>query len=226
MPSMPTATDVAPVVPSSRLRTTRRSATLAGRLPGPVQTAGRVALEVERDEFVAGRPQRADDAFALGDQARDLSGLDLDARDLAVVADPHMPKTERLVRGLGRLDLPQRLDRDLGAMRDARGEAGEGRLVPVGQSESPRGGTDVRLCHSRLEQREADTAADSGAMAGPVIIRVVGGRAVDDVVETEVAAHRLQCLEELLLAVEAAIRVVAPVSVQLDLTGRHLDQPR
>src|ERR1700694_5025284 len=142
---MPTATDVAPVVPSSRLRTTRRSATLAGRvagrLPSPVQAAGRIALEVERDEPIAG-------------------GLDSDARDVTVMANAHLLEPEGFDRGLGRFDLAQRSNRDLGAVWDARRQACERRLVPVGQSELAGRGADLRLAHAGLEQRKPDAAAD------------------------------------------------------------------
>src|SRR3989442_6937726 len=189
---MPTAMDVAPVVPSSRLRTTWRSATLGGRFPGPVQVAGRVALEVERDEPIAGRPQRLDDLFAFRHQARDLARLDLYPCYVAVMANAHLLEPEGFDRGLGRFDLTQRCDRDLGAVRDARRETGERGLVPVGQSELACRRANLRLAQAGLEQREANAAADGGAMTGPVVVRVVGGGPVGDEIETEVAAYRLQ----------------------------------
>src|SRR5712691_904835 len=154
---IPTATEVAPVVPSSRLRTTRRW--LAVRFPGPVQAPARVALEVERHEPVAGRLQGADDSVAFRHKARDLRGLDLDARNVAVMADPHLPEPEGFDRGFGRLDLAQSFDSHLGPMWDSRREAGERRLVPIGQAEAARGGADLRLAHSRFEQRKADATA-------------------------------------------------------------------
>src|SRR6266849_10714938 len=95
MPSIPTATDVAPVVPSSRLRTTRRSVNLYGcGFPGAVQAAARVALEVERVELVAGGAQRVYNLLAIRNEARDLRGLDLDACDVAVMAHPHLSESE------------------------------------------------------------------------------------------------------------------------------------
>src|SRR5712692_5215855 len=63
-------------------------------------------------------------------------------------------------------------------------------------------------------------------MAWPVVVRIVGGGSVCDVVESEVAADRLQGFEQLFLAVEAAIRVVALVRLELDLVGGDVDQPR
>src|SRR5712691_10699371 len=63
-------------------------------------------------------------------------------------------------------------------------------------------------------------------MTGSVVVRVVGGSPVGDEIETEVAAYRLQRFEQLLLAVEAAIRIVARVRLELYLIGGNLDQPR
>ncbi len=57
-------------------------------------------------------------------------------------------------------------------------------------------------------------------MTWPVVVRIVGGGSVCDVVESEVAADRLQGFEELFLAVEAAIRVVALVRLELDRAPR------
>ncbi len=63
-------------------------------------------------------------------------------------------------------------------------------------------------------------------MAWAVVAGVIGGRAVREVLQAELPAHRLQGVEELLFAVEAAVGVVARVRVELDLTCRHLDQAR
>src|SRR5258708_23706731 len=223
---MPTATDVAPVVPSSRLRTTRRSATLSCRFPGPVQAAGRVALEVERDELVAGRPQGLDDLFAFRDQARDLVRLHLDSRYVAVMANAYLLEPERFDGGLGRFDLTQHFDRDLCAVRDARRQAGKRRFVPVGESELARRGADLRLAHSGLEQWETNPASDGRAVTRSVVDFVVGGSAICDEIETQVPADGLQGFEQLLLAVEAAIRMGARVRLPLDSIGGNFDQPR
>src|SRR5712692_5858744 len=61
-------------------------------------------------------------------------------------------------------------------------------------------------------------------MARPVVVRVVGRRTVRDMRETELALDGLQRSEELLLAVKAAVRVVAPVCGELNLAGLNLDQ--
>src|SRR5207249_5295242 len=149
-------TAVAPVVPSSSASTTPRSVTLPGYagLPGSVEASCRVALEVEGNELVARVLQRLHHALAIGQEPRYLLRLDLYSRHVAVVAHAHLQKSQQLDRLLGRLDPSQRGDRDLGAMRDARRQARERRLVPVGESKLTRGRADVGLGQAGLEQRK------------------------------------------------------------------------
>jgi len=80
------------------------------------------------------------------------------------------------------------------------------------------------LPEAGLEEREAHAALHGGGVPGPVVVRVVGGRAVGEGRQPEALADRFQGVEELLLAVEAAVGVVADVGLQLDLRGVHLDQ--
>jgi hypothetical protein len=58
-----------------------------------------------------------------------------------------------------------------------------------------------------------------------VVARVIRGRAVGQVSKTELALQRLEGVEELLFAMEAAVRVVPRVVIELYLAGRHLEQP-
>src|SRR4029077_16877074 len=100
---------------SARSRTTG----LVARLPGSVQAACRVTLEVERDELVAGVAHEPRDAIALPHQTLDFGRLDLDPRDVSMVADTHLRETKRLEGGLRGLDLAQGGDRHLGPVWDA-----------------------------------------------------------------------------------------------------------
>ena len=61
-------------------------------------------------------------------------------------------------------------------------------------------------------------------MAGAVVIRVIGSGAIGEVIQSELSLHRLELVEELLFAVKASVRVVARVSLQLNLVCRNLDQ--
>src|SRR5260370_1518637 len=150
-----------------RWRRSRRRGWSDSLFPGPVEAAGRVTLEVRRHELVAGRANRIGDALALFDQTPDVSRVDLDARHVAVMSHADLPEAQRLERILRRLDLPQRPDGHRAAVRDSRGKAREGRLVPVGQAEGTCGGSNLGLRHARLQQREPDGAAPGRGMAGP-----------------------------------------------------------
>src|SRR5207302_4488715 len=129
--------------------------------PSAVEAAGRVALEVERDELVARLLESLDHGFAPSEERLHLLQLDLDASDIPVVADPDLGEAERLHRRLRALDQAQRLDGDRSAVRDPRAKAGEGWLVPVGQAQRARRQADLGLAEPGLEQREAHTVLDS-----------------------------------------------------------------
>ena len=143
-----------------------------------------------------------------------------------MVPNADLRESHSLHRRLRGLDLAQRPDRDRRPVRDARRKAGEGWLVPVGQTKRARRGPDLGLRHPRLEQREANTATHRGRVPRPVVAGVVGGGAVRQVRKTELRAHRLEGVEQLLLAVEAAVRMVARVGLEFDLPGGDLDQAR
>src|SRR5216683_3257284 len=212
-------TAVAPVVPSSRASTTPRSVTLPGdaRFPGSVEASGRVALQVERNELVARVLQGLNHALAIRKQPRHLFGLDLDSRHVAVVAHAHLPESQQLDRVFGRLDPSQRGDRHLGAVRDARRQARERRLVPVGEPKLARRRADFGLDHAGLEQREPHAAPDRRSMTGPVVAGVIRGGAVREMPQAQLDTDRLERLEQLLLAVEAAVGVVACVGLEREL---------
>ena len=109
-------------------------------------------------------------------------------------------------------------------MRDARREARERRLVPVGETQGPCGGAYLRFGHAGFEQREADAAAEGRGVPGTMVTRVIRGRPVRKVRQPELLLHWRQRVEELLFAVKAAVRVVAGVGLELDLVGVDLDQ--
>src|SRR5205807_9610357 len=98
------------------------------------------------------------------------------------------------------------------------------RLVPVGQTESARGGANVRFRHACLQEGKAHAPPDRRTVPGTVVADVVRGGAVGEVLQAELAANRLQGFEQLLLAVVAAVGMVLRVSLELELVGRYLDQ--
>src|SRR5260370_25028809 len=211
---------VAPVVPSSRLRMT----SVTSRVPGAVKTSGRVTLEVRGHDLVARVPNGRRHLLALIDESRDLPRLDLDPGDLAMVPHAHLPESHRFQRILSCLDLPQHGHSDRRAVRYTRRQARKRWLVPVGQTERARNGADLGFRHARLEERESNPAAHGRPVARSVIAGVVGSRAVGEVRETELVLHRSERVEQLLLAVEAAVGTRPSGGPQLDLAGRELDE--
>src|SRR5205085_11103697 len=106
-----------------------------------------------------------------------------------------------------------------------RGKAGEAGLVPVGEAETAGGRADLALAEAGLQKREADAPAHGRSVAWPVIAGVVGRRAVGQPAQAHALSQRLKGAEQLLPAVEAAIRLVAEVLGHLCLVGFDLDQP-
>src|SRR5579859_2129965 len=140
---------------------------LAG-LPGSVEAACRVALQVEGHEGVAGLLEAGDHRHAVFEEPLHLLRLDLDPGYVAMVADPDLGEAEALHHRLRPLDLPERLDGHPGAVRDPGAQAGEGGLVPVREAQLPGREPDLGLAQPRLQEREADAPADGRAVAGPV----------------------------------------------------------
>src|SRR5205807_8040935 len=91
-----------------------------GGPPAAVEAAGRVALEVQRHELVAGPLQALYDRVAVGEERLHLLRLDLDPGDVAVVADPDLGEAERLHGRLRPLDAAQGLDRHRRPVRNSR----------------------------------------------------------------------------------------------------------
>src|SRR4029450_12244464 len=99
---------------------------------GLVETARPEAAKVERHVDEAKLAEPLDDRLRspVLPEARHLLAGDLQAGDFPVVADAELPEAERADGGLGPVDLAELLGGDGRAVREARGQAGHGRLVP------------------------------------------------------------------------------------------------
>ena len=84
-----------------------------------VHGAAAEAGEVERDVRVAEVAQVRDDALAVLDDHRDVRQFDLDAGDIAVVADAELAQPETTQERFGGTDLVKRFDGDGRAVWDA-----------------------------------------------------------------------------------------------------------
>ena len=102
--------------------------------------------------------------------------------------------------------------RDLGEIRNPRGQAGRRRLVPGGQTGLARQRADVVLGQPRFIERADDAELAGGTAAGPVVAAVVGVAAVGHGRETRASVgERRQACVQLVLAVIAAIGCVGAV---------------
>jgi small GTP-binding protein len=124
------------------------------------------------------------------------------AGDIAVVAHAEFAEAEVKQGGFGFFDLREQFGRHGGAIRNARGEAGSRRFVPVRQSESLGGFADVLFGEAELMQRAQNVQLTSGGAAGSHIERVLGVHAVENVFEAlpliadQVLGGHLEVLEQ------------------------------
>src|SRR5690606_29767936 len=119
-----------------------------------VQRARAITGEVERHVAKAVALPGLDDTLAQLriDEAGKLRGVDLDAGDRVVPADPDLAKAERLEFCLERSDLGQALARDAGSVGNAARQARGRGFVPDVEPDAARGGAHVVLAHARFDQ--------------------------------------------------------------------------
>ncbi len=145
----------------------------------------------------------------------EVSAGDLDAGEVAVVADADLPEAECVEGGFGLLDLREAFGGDGEAVGDAGGEAGTGGLVGEGKAGLTGEGADLGFRELGGDERGEGSVLSGGLLAGAeggdVGGAVVEVHAIGDVGEVPGAAKALHNREELVLAVEAAVGVVALV---------------
>ena len=89
----------------------------------------------------------------------------------------------------------------------------------VGRSANAGKFADLRLVEAGVRQRRRHLVLLGGVLAGTIIAQIVRVHPVDDVLVTARAAHLLQTREQLVLAVEAAVGIVAGVIGIVELGG-------
>src|SRR5581483_12404944 len=91
--------------------------------------------EVEGDVGEAGRAHGVGDLSPAGQHGLEVGRVDLEAGHLAVVAHTELGIAKRVEGGLGAVYRAEPAQGDGRAVREARGQAGGGRLVPGAQAE-------------------------------------------------------------------------------------------
>ena len=182
------------------------------------------ALEVEGDVAVAGGLDGGDDLVPAGDGAGQVVGVELDAGQVAVVADPQLAEAEPAQRRLGPGDRAQR-GRASPASRRARGRPGRRR--PACPRSAARAaataGADVGLGEPGVDEGETGAPLGRRPLAGAVIAEVVEVDAEHDGRAARCAATGPRRVHQLGLAVVAALAVVGDVGRVGQLVG--VDSP-
>ena len=122
-----------------------------------------------------------------------------------------MQKAQRVHRILGALHLAQVLRRHCAPILDARRQACAGRLIGHLQPGLARQSANLLLAQLRLGQRSQRVVHRGSALPGPQIAVVVQVPAVRNLREPQFHPRRLHLGEQLVLAVEAAVAIVARV---------------
>ena len=144
---------------------------------------------------------------------------DFDAGQFAVVADADLREAERVESIFGAFDLAQVLSGYCPAVFDARGEAGAGRLVGDGEAGLAGEGADFLLGQVGGGQGRERVVHRGGFLAGTEVAAVVEVHAIGEVGEAELEARGFHLGEELVLAMEAAVAVVANVVWVVEFAG-------
>ncbi len=182
-----------------------------------VHAASAIASGVEGGVKETEEPEGGGDAVEGSERegARKVFAGDLDAGKVVVVADADLEKAKAVEGGFGLLDLQKALPGDGEAVGDAGGEAGGGWFVGEGEAGLAGELADLQFCELGGDERGESSVFGGGALpgaeGGDIRGAVVEVHAEGKVGEVSGGAEALHDGEELVLAVEAALGVVALV---------------
>src|SRR5208282_380345 len=145
-----------------------------------IERAGAKALQIDRDESKADFFELAIDGGANPglEDARDPALLELQPRDLAMVAYARDCKAHRMQQLLTRRDLRKRLGCYLRAVRKARRQARRGGTIPGRQPHRARELANLGLGHFGFDQRMAHAFLARRLHPGAIVVQVVQVKAV------------------------------------------------
>src|ERR1700722_10570795 len=139
-----------------------------------IQVAGPEPFQIQRDIEVSGRPHRGDDLFTPRNCIGKVVRGELDPRKIAVVADPHLAKTESAQARLCKSHAPECRSGDRGPVGDSRREACSCGLVPGPETQFLGSSPDLGLGESGVDQGEYRSPFRCDLLAGPVVTQVIG----------------------------------------------------
>ena len=123
-----------------------------------VHAAGAQALQIKCHVRVAAGIQGGDNLGAMGQYFIEAGFRHFDTGHITMMAHPQLVEPQKVEGGLRPLNLAEQFRRDGGAIRNARGKAGGGGLVPVAEAQIPGGIADVGLAETQVMQRALDAA--------------------------------------------------------------------
>ena len=184
-----------------------------------VEAAGAEGVEVEGYPEVAQGFELGCDLVAVGECEFHLVGGDLDAAEFVVVAGADLAESEIAQDVLGGFDASQGLDGYGGAVGDAGGEAGLGRLVPQWDAEPFGSGAHLSFVHLGFDHGTADVVLGCGGHAGAIVAEVVGVGAVGDPRVAFGGGKGAELVVKFGLAEVAALGGVGDVALALEFVG-------
>ncbi len=180
--------------------------------PGPplVHAAGAVALQIQCNVGKPGILEFRQDpaAHLIIKDSRQFVKANLDTGRVAMVADPKGMKILVAHERFTAVDLLQTFRSDACSVGKARGETGERLLVGSHQAAFPAQGADLVLGQPGLEEGGADFEFTGRLPAGAVVVEVIEVGAIQDHCITEFHGFVQADMEQLFLAMVAALRRV------------------
>jgi hypothetical protein len=161
----------------------------------------------------------------IDDSPNQISGRQLDPRDLIVMPNSQVAESQLSQGRLGAFDLTQLGWRHRMVVRNSRRKAGRRRLVGDRQSQRSRDRTHRKLGHTHLSEGPEDVVIGCGT--GTWSVRpsgIVSILPVRDRIQSVTLDHLvIDAAEQLVFAVETPVRAVRPILRMIIFMGYHLD---
>jgi hypothetical protein len=162
----------------------------------------------------------------IADCSNQIRGRQLDPRNVVVVSNSQLRKSELPQRRLGAVDLAELGRRDHMVVRNPGCQARRGRLVGHLQTQSARHRTYCQLGHAGVSQRPEDIVVGGGtrtwSVRSPGIVGVLPVR--NGIQPVLFGDPIIDPAEEFFLAVETAIRTVCLILRAITFVRHHLDE--
>src|SRR5215831_1906148 len=159
-------------------------------------------------------------------QQIEILWLDFNSSGSAMMTDAHLTDAQCLQKCLGAIDLRQRLERNRCAVRNARREAGERRLVPGRQTKTARQFPDFDLVQTGVYQRRDYPTFDGRRAAWAAIAQVIKVEPIENCFNAKARRKLTDARIHFRLAEIASVRSVGQVILIARLKSANHFVPR